>query len=59
MSRRKQVLLSPVVVALVLLIAFAVAPAFEGYHLGCNTFAGDNITLTRTGLQWCKHGVTN
>jgi len=58
MTRRKQVLLAPVVAAVVLLIAYAVAPAFEGYHLGCNTSAGDNITLTRAGLQWCKRGIT-
>jgi len=54
MSHGKLVL----VAAILALAAFVFSPVFEGFHLGCNTSAGDNLTLSHTGLLWCKHGVT-
>jgi hypothetical protein len=47
-----------VVIVVVAAVAFLVSPAFDGYHLGCNTSVGDNLSVTRAGLLWCKHGVT-
>lgn len=29
-------------------------PALQGYHLGCNVGAGDNVRMTRFGILWCK-----
>jgi len=46
------------IVVLACALALVVSPAFDGYHLGCNTSAGDNIRTTHAGLLWCKHGVT-
>ena len=46
-------LLITVGIAVILLAAFLVAPAFSGYHFGYN-WATDHECLTRLGLQWCR-----
>lgn len=43
----------PVIVLTVLGIAY-LPPVVQGYHIGCNVSAGDNVKMTRLGIQFCK-----
>jgi len=40
-------------IMLAVIVLYVIAPALQGYHLGCDALI-DHSRIIRLGIEWCK-----